>query len=244
MPSRLPRNQQSAPDVRAFRNELNLALSEVDAQRRVWANAKWGVYVFYDWEGEPIYVGQTNEKLRVRVQRHLTNQRTDAVAMRVLDIFEVAEVALYPVWDFEGLDGSNAAAKAHLDALEYSVYLDAIDKSRFRAILNEKVPPVSPKIDLPPFNRSSLLTKAFRNNNDHLDIRLARRSETISRLASVVRERGEVSPGLRRVLVIQAVRLAYMSACRLAEVEGREAPDPAAFEVRSLIGVELFDGLI
>ena len=54
-------------------------------------------------------------------------------------------------------------------------------------------------------------------------------------------ERGEVSVGLRRVLVIQAVRLAYMSACRLAEIEGRAAPNPDAFEVRSLIGVELFD---
>ena len=52
-------------------------------------NFKWGVYAFFDYDGEPIYVGQTNERLRTRIRRHLTNQRTDAVAMSVLDPFEV-----------------------------------------------------------------------------------------------------------------------------------------------------------
>src|SRR5262245_49117938 len=58
--------------------------------RRV-GNFRWGVYIFYDYDGEPIYVGQTNEMLRTRIRRHLTNQRTDAVAMSVLDPFEVYE---------------------------------------------------------------------------------------------------------------------------------------------------------
>jgi hypothetical protein len=67
-------------------------------------NAKWGVYAFYDYDGEPIYVGQTYESLRQRIGRHLTNQRTDAVAMNVLDPFEVAEVEVWPLWDLEGRD--------------------------------------------------------------------------------------------------------------------------------------------
>ena len=46
---------------------------------------KWGVYIFYDYDLEPIYVGQTKEQVSQRVGRHLTNQRTDAVAMSVLD---------------------------------------------------------------------------------------------------------------------------------------------------------------
>lgn len=50
-------------------------------------NYKYGVYAFFDYDGEPIYVGQTNERLRTRVRRHITNQRTDAVAMKVLDPF-------------------------------------------------------------------------------------------------------------------------------------------------------------
>lgn len=55
-------------------------------------NCWFGVYAFFDYDGEPIYVGQTYEKLGVRIQRHLTNQRTDAVAMKVLDPFEVYEI--------------------------------------------------------------------------------------------------------------------------------------------------------
>src|SRR5687767_9208902 len=49
---------------------------------------KWGVYAFFDYDDEPIYVGQTNESLGARIGRHLTNQRTDAVAMGVLDPLE------------------------------------------------------------------------------------------------------------------------------------------------------------
>jgi len=61
-------------------------------------------------DGEPIYVGQTNEQLRTRVRRHLTNQRTDAVAMRILDVFEVAELELWPVWEFEAVNRSQDPA--------------------------------------------------------------------------------------------------------------------------------------
>ena len=64
--------------------------SHSGTERRL-GNFKFGVYAFYDYDGEPIYVGQTNEKLSTRIRRHLTNQRTDAVAMKVLDPFEVRE---------------------------------------------------------------------------------------------------------------------------------------------------------
>lgn len=55
--------------------------SHSGSERRL-GNFKFGVYAFYDYDGEPIYVGQTNEKLSTRIRRHLTNQRTDAVAMK------------------------------------------------------------------------------------------------------------------------------------------------------------------
>ena len=67
-------------------------------------SCKYGVYLFYDYEGEPIYVGRTVERLRGRIGRHLTNQRTDAVAMSVLDPFEVAEIEMWPFWDLAGRD--------------------------------------------------------------------------------------------------------------------------------------------
>src|SRR5688572_12757343 len=68
---------------------------------------RFGVYAFYDYDGEPIYVGQTRESLSSRVGRHLTNQRTDAVAMSVLDPFEVCEVELWPLRQLEGLPGDD-----------------------------------------------------------------------------------------------------------------------------------------
>lgn len=235
------KNSLPADDVRSFRAALSEVLREKDDQRRVWSAAQWGVYAFYDYDGEPIYVGQTNERLSVRVQRHLTNQRTDAVAMRVLDVFEVAEIELWPLWEYEGVSKRTdperfEEAKATLDKAEYTAYLKAIENSRYKAILNEKIPPVSPRGELPPSIRRPLVSEEVRQERGHPDIRIARRAETISRLAAVARERGEVSPGLRRVLVIQAIRLAYLSAERLAYVEGRPVPDPAAIDTTALVG--------
>jgi GIY-YIG catalytic domain len=228
------RNTLPSPQVREFRQLLDGALNEVDDEGRVIGNAKFGVYAFYDYDKEPIYVGQTNEQLRVRIRRHLTNQRTDAVAMRVLDIFEVAELQMWPLWELE--DASKETVKKTLDAVEYSAYVKAISESRFRAILNEKIPPVSPIVELPPSIRVSLAGETAIEERRHPDVRIARRAETISRLAAVARERGEVSDGLRRVLVIQAVRLTYLSAVRYAETVGKPPPDPSAIDVTALIG--------
>lgn len=240
-PRKPPKAALPAEDVQRFRKRLKEFLSERDEEGRKWADAQWGVYAFYDYDGEPIYVGQTNEQLRVRIGRHLTNQRSDAVAMRILDVFEVAEIEIFPAWQFEGVKGSNVEAKNVLDAMEYTAYLDAIQNSRFKAILNEKIPPVSDPIELPASLRWHLIDDETRKERGHPDIRIARRAETISRLAAVARERGEVSEGLRRVLVIQAVRLAYISAERLAHVEGRKAPDPAAINVTDLVGSVMYE---
>jgi GIY-YIG catalytic domain len=242
---RPPRSSLPATAVRDFRALLTAALSAADEQGRQWADAKWGCYAFYDYDGEPIYVGQTNERLRSRVRRHLTNQRTDAVAMRILDVFEVAEMELWPLWDFEPVTSVNSPegrmAQRHLDAVEYSAYLKAIGESRFKAILNEKIPPVSPQVSLPPSRRFPLISDATRQERGHPDVRIARRAETISRLAAVAHERGEVSDGLRRVLVIQAVRLAYLAAVRLSYVEARPEPDPAAINIEGLVGSVLYE---
>lgn len=84
------------------------ALTTMDKDGRKVGDCRHGVYAFYDYDGEPIYVGQTSEKLRVRIRRHLTNWRTDAVAMSVLDPFEVAEIEMWPFWEMPE-DGKAAA---------------------------------------------------------------------------------------------------------------------------------------
>lgn len=228
------RSDLPSPQVREFRNALSAALDDLDDEGRAAGDAKFGVYAFYDYDGEPIYVGQTNEKLRVRVRRHLTNQRTDAVAMRVLDIFEVASVELWPLWELEDADAQTA--KDRLNEVEYSAYVHAIRESRFRAILNEKIPPVMPVVPLPPSARHELVRPDPLDERWHPDVRIARRAETIARLAAVARERGKVSDGLRRVLVVQAVRLTYLSAARFAESQGEAAPDASAIDVEALVG--------
>jgi len=228
------RSDLPSPQVREFRTLLEVALNQADDDGLVAGNARFGVYAFYDYDGEPIYVGQTNERLRTRIRRHLTNQRTDAVAMRVLDIFEVAELEMWPLWELE--NQPKDITQPRLDQVEYSAYVKAIKESRFRAILNEKIPHVSPIVELPQSFRFPLVANEPNDERRHPDVRIARRAETISRLAAVARERGEVSDGLRRVLVIQAVRLTYLSAARLAEATGDPTPDPSAIDVLALVG--------
>jgi hypothetical protein len=231
MPKRPALKSLPTLDVQSFQARLTEILKIRNDAGDQWFSAEWGVYAFYDFDGEPIYVGRTNEELRTRVRRHLTNQRSDAVAMRILDPFEVAEVAVWPIWEYQGKtlpkdSPEGKAAREHLNALEYTVYRRAIEESHFKVILNEQIPPVKPLIELPISLRETLLTDEVRAERGHPDIRIARRADTLSRLAAVARERGTVTPGLRRVIVVQSLRLAYLAGTRLAFAEGRVAPDP------------------
>lgn len=199
------------------------------AKRRI-GNFKWGVYIFYDYDGEPIYVGQTNEMLRTRIRRHLTNQRTDAVAMSVLDPFEVYEIEVYPLPQFQDLASAanREAARAHLNALEYAVYGKAIEGSQFKAILNEKdPPPPTVLVEIPPFLRMRVVSDEVANIRSHPDFRIARRSLIISRLAQVISER-KVQGGLRRVLLTQAKRLQWLAERRYQALGG-----PASVETET-----------
>src|SRR5438128_3648602 len=106
------------PEVAAIRAEIRRFLDTPDLSGRKIGNAKYGAYTFYDYDGEPIYVGQTEEMVRSRIGRHLTNQRTDAVAMNVLDPFEVAEIEVWPLYA-EDVKGD---IERTLNAIEYTVF--------------------------------------------------------------------------------------------------------------------------
>lgn len=184
---------------------------------------KWGVYIFYDYDGEPIYVGQTKEKVSGRIGRHLTNQRTDAVAMSVLDPFEVFEIEVFPLPQFDNVNSKHpdyVKARDHLDALEYSLHQHAISESKFKAILNEK-DPTAPKvsIEIPKSLRAGIVSKEVQELRGHPDVRIARRAQIISRLAQTISER-DVKIGLRRALVTQAERIRHLSSERFKELGG------------------------
>ncbi|WP_321901221.1 GIY-YIG nuclease family protein [Paraburkholderia tropica] len=174
-------------------------------------NYKWGVYAFFDYDGEPIYVGQTNEMLRTRIRRHLTNQRTDAVAMSVLDPFEVLEVQVWPLPEYQNTPSRDAAARHHLNTLERTVTAMAVAQSQFKAILNEKDPPPGFEVAyIPQSFRDRVVSERVYDLRSHPDFRVARRALIISRLAQVISER-KVQGGLRRVLLVQAKRLQWLA---------------------------------
>lgn len=189
---------------------------------------RWGVYAFYDYDGEPIYVGQTNEKVSGRIGRHLTNQRTDAVAMSVLDPFEVFEVAVWPLVQFQDVHRKHAdfaAASAQLNALEYQVYTQAIRQSQFKAILNEKAPPKPDReFNVPRSCRGRIVSAQLLEIRGHPDFRIARRAQTLARLAQVISER-QVRGGLRQALLTQSQRLEWLARRRLDAVGDVGEPD-------------------
>ena len=193
-------------------------------------NYKYGVYAFFDYDGEPIYVGQTNERLRTRVRRHLTNQRTDAVAMKVLDPFEFYEIEVWPLAQYEGRPAAAIEAKAHLNWLEYDIFSHLLAQSHFNAVLNEKDPPAVPQgtFRRPSGVRGRIVSDAVHELRKHPDTRIARRAETLSLLAKVISER-QVQKGLRDTLLTQAKRLAWLAERRLSEFAGQaddaEEPD-------------------
>ena len=187
--------------------------------RRI-GNFRWGVYAFFDYAREPIYVGQTNERLRTRIRRHLTNQRTDAVAMSVLDPFEVFEIEVWPLPQYETSSRSDVDARRHLDALERIITSQAIERSTFKAILNEKDPPPGDlAVEPPPSFRDRIISDRVFELRSHPDFRIARRSLIISRLAQVIAER-KVQGGLRRVMQTQAKRLAWLASRRYEALGG------------------------
>jgi predicted GIY-YIG superfamily endonuclease len=70
-----------------------------------------GVYVLCDLDHVPIYVGQSTDGIRQRVQRHMTSARSDIIANRQVDVWEIASVRAYPV-----------ASKAEIDELEARLF--------------------------------------------------------------------------------------------------------------------------
>lgn len=74
-----------------------------------------GVYVLADLDNVPAYVGQSTDGIRQRVQRHLTSARSDIIANRQIDVWEIAFVWEYPVSDKAAMNQLEAALFHHFD---------------------------------------------------------------------------------------------------------------------------------
>jgi hypothetical protein len=56
-----------------------------------------GVYALCDLDEVPLYVGQSTDGIRARVRRHLTSARSDVIANRQIDVWEIAFVWAWPI---------------------------------------------------------------------------------------------------------------------------------------------------
>jgi hypothetical protein len=140
--------------------------------------------------------------------------------MSVLDPFEVFEIEVWPLPQFQDSNRADLAARQHLDALERLITERAVAGSQFKAILNEKDPPPGDLIvEAPASFRGRIVSERVHELRSHPDFRIARRSLIISRLAQVISER-KVQGGLRRVLLTQAKRLQWLSARRYEALGG------------------------
>jgi hypothetical protein len=74
-----------------------------------------GVYTLCDLDHVPIYVGQSVDGIRARVRRHLTSARSDIIANRQIDVWEIAWVWAYPVGDRAEIGPLEAALFHHFD---------------------------------------------------------------------------------------------------------------------------------
>lgn len=225
------------PDVAAINAEIQKFLRTPDDNGRALGSLKFGVYAFYDYDGEPIYIGQTFEGFGARLGRHLTGRRSDAVAKNILDPFEVAEVSIWPM-DLYHLVEPNApkgspeekdalrAIKHELNRAEYTLYGKVVEESRFNAVLNEKLPRETDPMTLPKQYRARIIPVDIFPQRKHPDTRIARRAQTIASLARVISER-RVGKRLRTILLTQAKRLEALANARLQDFAGvPDTPDP------------------
>ena len=92
-----------------------------------------GVYALCDLERTPLYVGQSTDGIQNRVRRHLTSARSDIIANRQIDVWEVAYVYAFP------------CDKAHIDRLEGFLYHHYNNQYH---LMNGTIPK-RPSVDIP-----------------------------------------------------------------------------------------------
>lgn len=94
-----------------------------------------GVYVLCDLDEVPIYVGQSKDGIRARVSRHLTSARSDIIANRQIDVWEIAYVLAYPIESLQDITSTENRLYHHFNK-----------KSK---LMNGTVPPVPAKASVP-----------------------------------------------------------------------------------------------
>jgi hypothetical protein len=126
--------------------------------------------VLCDLDEVPIYVGQSVDGIRARVNRHLTSARSDIIANRQVDVWEIAWVWAYPVEN-----------KADINPIEDALF------HRFHsgsALMNGKAPkPQSHSVRVPqPSQKVQVMAGAEIKEKKDPALRLPRQAEHYSQI--------------------------------------------------------------
>jgi len=133
-----------------------------------------GVYALCDLDMVPIYVGQSVDGIRARVQRHLTSARSDIIANRQIDVWEISAVMAWPVLQLE-----------RIEAVENHLF------HRFDVetpLMNGKIPPLHPTLDfvLPDPQVIDVIAQSERSKRLEPSLRLPRQIEQYQRLVDYI----------------------------------------------------------
>mgnify|MGYP000032171600 FL=1 len=168
-----------------------------------------GVYALCDLDQVPIYVGQSVDGIRARVRRHLTSARSDIIANRQIDVWEIAYVMAWPVPD-----------KGMIESLEAYLF------HRFDAhkpLMNGTIPPNPGGLDfeIPMHSMVQVISDADLETRRDPEFRLPRQIEHYQRLVDHILNVKD-SKQLRRSLGAHFERLSAYHAQFLSQA-GPEA---------------------
>lgn len=129
-----------------------------------------GCYVLCDLDGIPIYVGKSRDGIRARVRRHLTSARSDIIANRQVDVWEIAWVHAYPV--------SNPAELKELEARLFHQFNPA------STLMNGEIPPKPPDfdVDVEPAQIVQVMSDPEISEKKEAALRLPRQAEHYSQI--------------------------------------------------------------
>jgi hypothetical protein len=180
----------SEPDNQLFRRRALGALT-----------TEIGVYALCDLDETPIYVGQSVDGIRARVNRHLTSARSDIIANRQIDVSEIAYVKAWPV--------NNVAQIARLEAILYRMF------DHQKRLMNGSIPQLigtMPAGVPPPAQTIQVMADEDIRIRRDPALRLPRQIEHIGRLVDHILNVKD-SPQLRQALAAHFDRLgAYRDA--------------------------------
>ena len=152
-----------------------------------------GVYALCDLDQVPLYVGQSVDGIRSRVRRHLTSARSDVIANRQIDVWEIAYVWAWPV-----------AEKAQIEPLEAALF-QKFDAQK--PLMNGKVLPIPQgEISEPDKQIVQVIDEAERQRRLRPERRLERQIRQYGILVDYI-QNVKSAPHLKRALGAHFERL-------------------------------------